>query len=241
MAQPAADSLSGAEASAAIELLQAQLEMTRQFQGDMLETVYWSLGVVVVLVGLLLGFGWFVNLRVYERDKESLRQELMGKLDQETASVKSEISELSSALTANVSELSTSVNSRLGEEISALSKSLKKEVSGHVSSQIESVNQRLLSIEFEAMAEELDARIKSGSHNMALTSALHILTRAFALDRSSTVESMLKGILDSLKAGGKFTVSEVARITTILDKLPASHAILGDKVRQAVAESDLHP
>lgn len=33
-----------------------------------------------MLVGLIVGFGWFANFRVYERDKESIRNELSNEM-----------------------------------------------------------------------------------------------------------------------------------------------------------------
>src|SRR6266581_4289412 len=56
--------------------LRAQLELMRSFQDSLLSTVYWSLGVLLVIVAVLVGFGWFANFRVYQRDLEGLKREL---------------------------------------------------------------------------------------------------------------------------------------------------------------------
>lgn len=40
-----------------IKLLEEQLRLTREFQTSLLDTVYWALGGVFLVVGLLLGFG----------------------------------------------------------------------------------------------------------------------------------------------------------------------------------------
>ena len=56
--------------------LKAQLEVMRAYDDRLLETVYWALGTTVsILLGLVV-FGWFTNFRVYERDKQAIREDL---------------------------------------------------------------------------------------------------------------------------------------------------------------------
>ena len=43
----------------------------------LLNTVYCSLGTLANVTALLIGFGWFANFRVYERDKGAMRTELL--------------------------------------------------------------------------------------------------------------------------------------------------------------------
>lgn len=45
-------------------------------QSDLLVTVWSALAAVVVLTGALIGFGWYANFRLYERDKQLLKSEL---------------------------------------------------------------------------------------------------------------------------------------------------------------------
>jgi hypothetical protein len=61
-------------------VLRARLEEERTYNSAILQTVYWSLGVLVTLSIALIGFGWFANFRVYERDKEALTKALDGHL-----------------------------------------------------------------------------------------------------------------------------------------------------------------
>ena len=62
--------------------LRAQLELMHQYDQRLLSTVYWSLTVVVALVLALITIIGFLNLRVYERDKAALKQELVGLITQ---------------------------------------------------------------------------------------------------------------------------------------------------------------
>ncbi|MUV15631.1 hypothetical protein [Noviluteimonas gilva] len=62
--------------------LREQNELLRGFQDKLLNTVLWSLGVVVTLTLLLLGFSWFTNKKLYDEDKVALRKEFDEKIEQ---------------------------------------------------------------------------------------------------------------------------------------------------------------
>ena len=82
--------------------LRAQLEIMRQYDGRILSTVYWSLGVIATLVLLLAGYGWYTNYRVYERDKTAMQQDLQGYLQQETAKFSKSMSEANDRFRADM-------------------------------------------------------------------------------------------------------------------------------------------
>jgi len=56
--------------------LRAQNAILISNQQALLTTVYWSLGIVTTIAFLLTGFGWLVNLRLYDRDKTALEASL---------------------------------------------------------------------------------------------------------------------------------------------------------------------
>jgi len=62
-------------------LLRAMLTAEREHNSALLGAVYWSLGGTATIALALLGFGWFVNFRVYERDKEALSKALSAELN----------------------------------------------------------------------------------------------------------------------------------------------------------------
>lgn len=59
-----------------IALMEKELQVSKDFTEHILATVYFSLGTVVIVLFAMVGFGWFQNIRAYERDKEALRQSL---------------------------------------------------------------------------------------------------------------------------------------------------------------------
>ena len=56
--------------------LRAQLEQMRRTDDQLLETIYWSLGGLVTVSVILVGYSWFSSTRTHERDREALKQEL---------------------------------------------------------------------------------------------------------------------------------------------------------------------
>ena len=64
-----------------IAILKSQLEQHRVFQDAILNTVWWSLSVLIAMTVVLIGASWFTNNHAYERDKMALRKELVTIVD----------------------------------------------------------------------------------------------------------------------------------------------------------------
>ena len=59
-----------------IMVLRAQLDTMKDYDQRLLDTVHWSLGIVVATLAFLVGYNWYTNHRGIERDKAALKEEL---------------------------------------------------------------------------------------------------------------------------------------------------------------------
>ena len=60
--------------SAEVHILQAQYQLQKEYTSDILNTVYFTLGLTIAVLLTMVGFGWHQSHRVYERDKEDLEK-----------------------------------------------------------------------------------------------------------------------------------------------------------------------
>jgi hypothetical protein len=76
---------------AQVVILNAELQVYKGFMEHLLDTVYFSLGTVVVVLFAMVGFGWYQNVRAYERDKDALMQSLSIALTEKMAAAAADL------------------------------------------------------------------------------------------------------------------------------------------------------
>jgi hypothetical protein len=103
------------------DVMRAQIAEMKRSEDRILTTVYWALASCGATVLVLVGFSWFVNFKVYERDKESLKEDLATSIRDESEHTKEALGkelnnifekrfeELDSRLRANFKVLSHSI------------------------------------------------------------------------------------------------------------------------------------
>lgn len=84
------------------KLIDTWMSMSSQFNDRLLATVYWALGVIGVVFAGLLGYSWFVNVKIYERDKLALQAELKAQLESEFALMRKNFDEIQKAFDAEI-------------------------------------------------------------------------------------------------------------------------------------------
>ena len=75
-----------AEAELRIKALKDEIQIFKDFTQNVLSTVYFALSTVIIVVVAMLGFSWYQNFKVYERDKEALRESLVSIINQHLGS-----------------------------------------------------------------------------------------------------------------------------------------------------------
>jgi len=200
-----------------VSLAKAQLAAAKEFNGAILSTVYWALGGTFVLAGLLVGFGWFANFKVYERDKLAMK------------------AELEALLAARLSEMESKTSENLRSLVASETKELVAHTYQKISSSLNSVSFRL----FELDRDQLKNRMKSNtSASMALTDAM-FLFRMCINKSPGDVPEIIQFMLEKIDKGGKLTAKEITDLNGLLDSLPSHYRTLTEKLRAKLVASDI--
>lgn len=233
--QPSASISEPAELAVAkqhVKVLESQIQLMREHQGSLLDTVYWALGGVFLVVSLLLGFGWFVNFKVYERDKESLK------------------SDLATSAEKTSSELEQSVKAQIEAISIKLSNSLENLVVNAVkpyATSVATIEKQLFRLQFARLKENM----KANTHDdVAFKDALNLLELCqevikkrppltvlsdFTQDEQNEILDILNFILSKLDKGVlRLSMQEDFRLNAILDAQPPHYKPLTDKIRAKI-------
>ncbi|WP_312290126.1 hypothetical protein [Stutzerimonas nitrititolerans] len=214
-----------------IKLLESQLQTTREYQGLLLDTVYWALGGIFVLVGLLLGFGWFANFKVYERDKESMRLELTSEISNISRNMEGELRKIESELNTALDTKFNTSNINLATQL----KSQLEEAIAPIKASISSAEDRIFQLQLNHRKERMESE---ASDSMALTKALHVL-QLCVYKATDEIPDILNFMLKKLERGGKFTATEITNVNELIDKLPKQYQTLTDRLRTKLVASDI--
>lgn len=74
-----------------IEILKNQINLITSYQDKLLSTVYWSLGGIITLTVLLIGFNWFINVRNQDKEIENLKNIIKNKINDAEFDLKKDV------------------------------------------------------------------------------------------------------------------------------------------------------
>lgn len=208
------------DANTQVLLLKQQVEATKAYQESLLATVYWALGGVFGIALLLVGFGWFANFKVYERDKRALKSELLGSINESILAAHTKLEE-------HVKELSQQVNSDLEEKILAASKPINV--------RLRSLAAKVDRHHFYSLKRYMRA---ATTPSIKLTRALRVMELCQP-DYLEQVPDLIKLMLDNIDNGGKMTADEMTDLNVVLDGLPKQFRTLSEKLSAKLLESTI--
>lgn len=206
LAEKTASSASiGQQADNEVSLLKAQNSLIREYQGSLLDTVYWALGGVFGTVLVLAGFGWWSNFKLYEADKERLQRDLSTK-----------ISELESMLAlrleTNRTELERTVDAKGEAQLSRMATELS-DVRANISRLSEESRER--SDQIRATSEQLETAIAATNKLVHTTDADFRFVEEFVWETRGAPSNILitqcQGIRAAVKAESSDRVGFVLR------------------------------
>ncbi len=216
-----------------LAVLRATLEAEREHNSAVLQTVYWSLGVLATIAAALVGFGWLVNFRVYERDKEQLQKTVLDGLSKETADARFAQERLRERLEKQNSESLT----RVRDEI--LDKALKT-VDERTSHLLRLISQgertsRLLQLDLEQIKAEY--LFEKGQNGRGFSSSLNAVALAQSLGQASVIEYIIGDLEKQIRKMNGVFGSDIAKISEALGNLEGISAIQRDRLTEVLMQA----
>jgi hypothetical protein len=199
--------------------LRAQLEVMRQYDERLLETVYWALGTAVALILFAAGAGWYANFRSYQRDKESLKRELH--LD----------------LQSSARETSESLHSQANQRIGKIEQSALQTVenaTGKLRAQIEELGREIAYLTYQSLQKDAERWRDQNIRSNELRSYMQMLpmARRLGVGYEWAISDTLQKLQEVLKAGAQPDAEEVREITNLIDSLPGEYTIEVQRLRE---------
>lgn len=231
-----------------IAILKAEVAAAQTFRTDTLSTIYWSLSTVAGVVLLLVGFSWWSNFKVYERDKQLLMDEMAARNTTQMAS-------LNSKVTAALAEERGRMEKKASEEREYLHEKVKllqgmiSELAGQHRSDLETLRAERseLGKELRRRIAEIDWRVanggrkaaqREGTHSIALSHAVVELEGAVDAGYPWRERDAIEGMILSLSKGGQFTSHELENTKRILDKVSNEHGNLKASLIAAMSKPE---
>jgi len=176
-----------------VDLLKVEIELLKNHNQQILETIYWSIGAVFTLALFVVGAGWYVNFRLYDRDKieikRSLEESFKERFEQDRLSLQS-------------------LAQKSGETAAA-----------NLNAQFANMKRDMLSLQFNMLEEEaISWRGKEVNANELSTyfRMLEIARQLYAPGWEWKLSKALEGMQNALKSGAKPDVEEVREITSLV-------------------------
>jgi hypothetical protein len=221
-----------------VNILRAQLEITKSFQNNLLQTVYWSLGMLTTLAALLVGFGWYANFKVYERDKQSLIQEVHSlaavEFEKLRLSIETQAKESIKLISDQITKETQDKITSLKNQIQTINVSLDNKINTHVNS----MKDDLLSLDIELKKIDHEKWIKRGVLGNAFSCAVRMLEPAIHIQNvyeiSSTLD-LLNSDLDMIRTDKSEAnvpdALDITELTKLLSRLGSDHLIMANTIK----------
>lgn len=202
-------------------VLKAQLKTMQDFTQHILSTVYWSLGGIITLTFIIIGFNWFTIRRDYEKERKDHEKEVLN--------LKSELKrETTSVLNSFFEKTSLKIDESLKRAVESNFSALNRKYS----------NIEKLINEFKERQELEECFLKAELHNLQgiYANSLSYYFKALLLsitreNGSYKINSCLDKIIGTLKKCEWIILREVPEMMSILEKLPTNYSIQVSEIK----------
>ena len=199
----------------------------RYYSDRLLSTVHWSLGVLVTVAAILVTFGWFVNFHLYDRDNESLSNELKAQVKLETTEAHARIdAAVATRLTAIEAKVETSVNSAI------------QRLDARLDTRFTTLERAMAKLEYDLKAESAERWCREGVGSNALRDYRQMLEIAMRIGWDFLIAQALDEMHRVLKliAAGDFgrapDAQDLGFLVSVLGKVPEKYSVVSDAIRE---------
>lgn len=211
--------------------LREQLDQMRHSDDRLLATVHWALGVVDFLAVLLAGFSWYTNFRVYERDKNSLKDELRvfvrQELEKGSHESRTELRQIQDAIDETLKTSGKEFQARLDASQQA-SQKYAKEIKESLEDKFDHFKYDYfkLQIQFEETNKTPPAT--------RLRTFISFLDLTVEFGWEWAYVEALQRIAALLREGATVSASDLPQLNSILAKIPKDFALQVDAIKNLV-------
>lgn len=194
---------------ARVQALQNEVQLFKDFTQHILATIYFSLGTVVVVLIAMVGFGWYQNFRIYERDKEVMRQTLL------------------SALTDQVSEKARELDKKATDRFLAFD--------GKMASALEHSLQRLIDLQLALETSIFRATHTEKTPRTDFMVLYEQVRRAVGKVSPGVLDHALSVMLDHVESAQRIDSVTRTALLSLANQLPGTSAF-PERIREVLAK-----
>ena len=227
------------DADSTLIALRAQLETMRSYDDRLISTVYYTLSALGAVALLLVGFGWWTNFRLYEREREALQQALKAQISDEVEKARKATE---ASLTQMRSEMAQTSSEHLRLVHNAAASAASDSVRG-LESTIEKMRDDLVNAHYAVQSNKFEEARSKGYKTQIVTYGVSVLKLALQTHQSQfwRVSGTLDAILKAVEDGSKLEGYYERELMEALADIPSQYGATVERIRRALVGEGATP
>jgi hypothetical protein len=220
-----------------LTLLRAQLATMREMNDDLLSTVHLSIGIVLTLALALVGYGWFTNFKVYERDKVALRHELLAVIREDASAVRESLTTDTARITKELEQRLQTLHKAAVDAGASAAQAGTRAAEGvreALNYSVEQFAKRFMEVEYVIADMGADSWQQRKVFTNDMRRTLEMLAIAGRLGHDFRVSRALDRLHVSFRAGAKPDAELAKEVVAALDRLPPEFVTEVESIKSAL-------